>query len=393
VAGQHGGAVGQEAGPVVGDDGEVDGVAVVDRAGDGPHLVTPQRRVAHGQVTGQHRGRLGHEPQRRRLPHEGSGATGRNARQFEQLGDLRRPRRGRRLVVLGHLHLDQVAHHLAERARIGQQPRVPAADEPALGADGGAERVERVAGDDRVALARQGEDGELAGPQLGQLDRQVGGAGQFTGPDQRDRVRHHVGDEVAAHRLEQLDPLGQRQELAGEPQRPVPRRPGAEVDAGAAADRVQEDEVADPLREVVGELDGDTAAERVADDEGGLVDAGGRHELVHPGRVPGDRHRPVGQVGAAGEAGHRRGVHPAAAVGEPAHRPLVGVVAQRPPVQEEDGRALAAHAVRRPPVLDLDRVPLEVGSRTANRLRQRGRPKRAHPATVARGADRAVSSG
>lgn len=66
------------------------------------------------------------------------------------------------------------------------------------------------------------------------------GAGRRSGRSTRsqwcaqdpDRVRHHVGQQVRAHRLQHLDALRHRQHLACETERPVPRRSIAETNTG-----------------------------------------------------------------------------------------------------------------------------------------------------------------
>src|SRR5581483_9290555 len=56
-------------------------------------------------------------------------------------------------------HRDDVGHHLAEGVGVGQQPRVVAGDDLTLLADGVAQRVEGLLGDDAILLAPQHHDG------------------------------------------------------------------------------------------------------------------------------------------------------------------------------------------------------------------------------------------
>ena len=83
----------------------------------------------------------------------------------------------------------------------------------------------------------------------------------------------------------------------------------------------------------------------MADHERWLGDADGVEEGRCPRRVAAEVELVAREVGRAAEPRLRGCVHPAAHPGEPAQRPLVGVLAERPPVEEQDGETLAAPCV------------------------------------------------
>ena len=114
---------------------------------------------------------------------------------------------------LGHLH--DVGHDLAEGVGVGQQPRVVALHDLALGADGRAQGVEGGPGDDVVLVAPEHDHRQLAPLELLELGRQVGGAGQVGHLPQRPGIADHVGEGVLEDHGQDLGDLAQRQDVPG----------------------------------------------------------------------------------------------------------------------------------------------------------------------------------
>ena len=108
-----------------------------------------------------------------------------------------------------------------------------------------------------------------------------------------------------------------------------------------ASDGIDQHELRDAVGELVGEADGDAAAERMPDHDRRRVDVRLGQEVVHPSGKAGDRPVLPGQVGRAAEAGHRGGEDPVAAGGQSSQPPLVGAMAQSPAVQKDDRRSFA----------------------------------------------------
>ena len=96
---------------------------------------------------------------------------------------------------------------------------------------------------------------------------------------------------------------------------------------------------------VVGEADRDTATERVPHHHDRLVDLERVEQGDDPCRVAADRELVGREVGRPTEPGHRRRDHPATLRGDGLDDIAVGVLGERPAVQEDDGHALPHHAV------------------------------------------------
>ena len=96
---------------------------------------------------------------------------------------------------------------------------------------------------------------------------------------------------------------------------------------------------------IVGEPHGDTAAERVAEHDRGLFDVERVEEIGDPLGVATDRELVGRQIGSATEARHRRRDDPTALGRHRLDHPSVGVLGERPAVQQHDRHPLAGRAV------------------------------------------------
>ena len=245
----------------------------------------------------------------------------------------------------------------------------------------------QASGQHVVAVAPQHQHGDLAAAQLGQLGRQIGPPGQRGDLDEGHRVGDHVPQQVLAH-----GPHGpvalEREELPGDTVRPeshggrsaTGRTSAGPFDAGRVADRVDQHEVADAARGVVGR--GGWPPPRRTSGRRRAPAGRGRRPRGSPS--PRRRSPPAcacrtGRYAGAAEPGERRRVHPAAAVDELTERALVGAVAEPPAVQEHDRQTLAADGVGRAASLHLAPPPLQSGRAVGASATSSATPSPAQP--------------
>src|SRR5205814_8271030 len=127
-----------------------------------------------------------------------------------------------------------------------------------------------------------------------------------------------------------------------------------------ATDGVDEDEVANPVGKVMRQLYGHAAAKRVPDQEHGLGDAHGGEEVGRPGGVAGDGAVAAGKVGGAAETGKGGRQHLTAEVSQTLQRPLVGVLADTPAMEEQHWDALTGNSVHRRMATHGGALPVEM---------------------------------
>ena len=96
----------------------------------------------------------------------------------------------------------------------------------------------------------------------------------------------------------------------------------------------------------MGETDRHPSAEGVPDDDGRLLDLQRIEQIGDPLRVPAEREPRIRKIATATKAGHRRGNHPATLRSNGLGDAAVGVLAERPPVQQHHRHPCPGDAVR-----------------------------------------------